>query len=411
MWLRKHGITEKMILLTVIPLLLLSALMSFGIGTVCYRSVYDEVYQELESVCVGIYEFASADGFFASDNEAVFDGISSRTGIDITVFEGSTRKITTVKNSEGARIVGTQAADEVVSAVIDSGSDFFSDNVEVNGVRYFGYYMPLTNVGGTVTGMTFAGKSRENVDSMIFESTMKMLVISWLAAFLVLIACIAFSGGMVRALHAAADFLKRISQGDTECEPDTRLTKRLDEIGDIGRSAVMLQKSLRDLISNDPLTGLYNRRACNIKLSEMKTNADEFNSGLTVALGDIDFFKHFNDSYGHACGDVVLKDIAGILSEGVKGKGIVSRWGGEEFLLVFGGISHEEALAAMDDIMENIRAYRCHYNGEEIPVTMTFGIEEYDRASSIDSLVNAADKKLYAGKNGGRNRIVSEVPE
>ncbi len=408
----KHSITTKIIGLTVIPLFVLSGFLSTFAAISSYNSAYSEIYHELESLCHCIFEFVSAgDDDIYSGGEEIFDEICAHTGIDITVFANDTRLITTVKDDTGARIVGTKAAQDVINEVILGGQYYFSDNVEVNGMRYFGYYMPITDDSGAVTGMTFAGKSRANVDSKITGVIMRALCISWVATTAVAVLCVFVSNRMARSLRSVTELIKKISSGNTEAVPDERVISRTDEIGEFARSAVVLRNELKKLIFTDPLTGLLNRRACNKKLSEFKENADRLGQEFVVSIGDIDLFKNFNDNYGHACGDEVLKDISYILQSGVGDKGAVSRWGGEEFLLMFSGEPYEEAVETVKRIMSSIRAYRCRFNDLEIPVTMTFGIERYKSGVSIEHLVGRADDKLYFGKNHGRNRIVDELPE
>lgn len=413
---RRYGLTGRMLSLTIAPLIILSVVMSIYIGYSGYRNMYNEVSYEMSSVCVSVFEllekneqYKSAKYDFFEDEEDLFDGITERTGIYITVFEGEKRKITTTTTSDGERAVGTRAAEEVIDTVIGEGKEFFSDNVDVNGSKFFGYYMPITDTGGKVTGMVFAGKSRESVLNDMFHSVAGSLMLSWMAALVAAMLSVLVSRGMVNSLRSAADFLKVISLGDTESVADERLVSRRDEIGDMGRSAVKLQQALRNLISNDPLTGLYNRRACSIKMNDMRAGAQEKGTPFVAAIGDIDFFKRFNDNYGHACGDTVLRDIAGLLRNGVDNKGFVSRWGGEEFLIIF-SVPYEDAKAALNQIMENIRSYCCVYEGQELAVTMTFGIAEYS-GGTVDALINTADDKLYYGKNHGRDCIVEVVPE
>ncbi len=400
-----------MIGLTVVPLLVLSVILSTFAAVSSYNSAYSEIYHELESLCHCIYEFVSMgnDDIYSS-GEGIFDEISAHTGIDITVFESDTRLITTVKDEQGARIVGTKAANDVINEVIEGGRNYFSDNVEVNGMRYFGYYMPISDDSGDVTGMTFAGKSHANVDNKIGGVIIRALCISWIATTVVAALCIFVSNRIAKALRSVTEFIKKISGGNIEAVPDKHVISRTDEIGEIARSAVTLRDELKKLIFTDPLTGLLNRRACNKKLSEFKQKADFLGDEFVVSIGDIDFFKNFNDNYGHACGDEVLKDISGIMQGVVGSKGAVSRWGGEEFLLVFGGISYDEAVKTVEQLMNEIHAYRCRFDGMEIPVTMTFGIERYRRTGSIDSVISRADDKLYFGKNNGRDRIITEMP-
>lgn len=413
---KRFGLTGKVAAMTISPLIVLSVVMSVFIGYSGYRNVCDEVSHEMSSVCVSVFDmlernqrYVTEKYDFFDDKLDFFDGITERTGIYITIFEGDERKITTVTGESGERAVGTKAASEVVDAVIGENEDFFSDNVDVNGTPFFGYYMPITDEGGTVTGMVFAGKSRESVMTNLFNSVAGSLVLSWVTALAAGLVSVLVSGGMVNSLLSAADFLRMISQGNTDCVADSRLVSRRDEIGDMGKSAVKLQQALKHLISNDPLTGLYNRRACGIKMNDMRIKAEAESAPFVAAIGDIDFFKRFNDDYGHACGDEVLKDIAGILRGGVKNMGFVSRWGGEEFLLVF-GVPYDEAAAALGRIMDNIHDYRCRYEGMELSVTMTFGIADYC-GGTVDALVKTADDKLYYGKNHGRNRVVERIPE
>ncbi len=408
----KHSITGKIIGLTVIPLFLLSGILSSYAAVSSYNSAYSEIYHELESLCHCIYEFVSADNNdIYSSGEEIFDEISAHTGIDITIFESDTRLITTVKDEAGERIVGTKAANDVITEVIEGGQYYFSDDVEVNGMRYFGYYMPIFDEDKDVTGMTFAGKSRANVDGKIGGVISRAMFISWITTAAVAVLCILVSNRMAKSLRSVTELIKKISAGNTEAVPDKSVISRPDEIGEIARSAVTLRDELKKLIFTDPLTGLLNRRACNKKLSELKEKADTLGEEFVVSIGDIDLFKNFNDNYGHACGDEVLKDISGIMSNVVGDKGAVSRWGGEEFLLMFGGIPYPEAVDIVERLMSEIHAYRCNFGGMDIPVTMTFGIERYKSGGSVDSLVSRADDKLYFGKNNGRNRIVSEIPE
>ena len=413
---KRFGLTGKVAAMTISPLIVLSFVMSVFIGYSGYRNVCDEVSDEMSGICVSVFEmlehnrrYVTEKYDFFDDNPDLFDGITESTGIYITIFEGDERKITTVTNAVGERAVGTKAASEVVDTVIGKNEEFFSDNVDVNGTPFFGYYMPLTDSGGAVTGMVFAGKSRESVMVNLFNPVAGSLVLSWATAMAAGLLSVLVSRGMVNSLLSAANFLKIISQGDTDCVADSRFVDRRDEIGDMGRSAVRLQQALKNLISNDPLTGLYNRRACGIKMNDMRIKAEAENAPFVAAIGDIDFFKRFNDNYGHACGDEVLKDIAGILSDGVRDIGFVSRWGGEEFLLVF-GVPYNEAAAAVRRIMDNIHNYRCRYEGREISVTMTFGISNYC-GGTVDALVKTADDKLYYGKNHGRERVVEYIPQ
>ncbi len=156
--------------------------------------------------------------------------------------------------------------------------------------------------------------------------------------------------------------------------------------------------------NTDQLTGLYNRRRTLDLLDDIRKST--FLGAVSIVMGDIDFFKKVNDSYGHDAGDEVLKAVANTMLRICGKDAFVSRWGGEEFLLVFAGKNGDETF----EIIENIRTYVMEHPvkiwDKEIPVTMTFGLAEYDFEGNTETTIKEADRKLYVGKENGRNRVV-----
>ena len=161
------------------------------------------------------------------------------------------------------------------------------------------------------------------------------------------------------------------------------------------------------MASIDPLTGLYNRWSMRSYLEKI---AGKYASGeigyVSVAIGDIDFFKKTNDTYGHDAGDMVLKELAKVILEAMEKEGKVCRWGGEEFLFVFQNKNGDQANEVLHDILKRIRGMGIPYQGVWIHVTMTFGLEEYSGEKDMETIIRAADQKLYHGKENGRNQIV-----
>lgn len=169
--------------------------------------------------------------------------------------------------------------------------------------------------------------------------------------------------------------------------------------------------NLKRLANVDPLTGLKNRRCMMNFLKDNVESKDLVKTDKAViVIGDIDFFKRFNDHYGHACGDEVLTQLSALFMDYMEGKGEVARWGGEEFLLVFTDCSLQQGIEYMDNLIHRIRLMDIRYGGEVLHVTMTFGMSEYDPERTIDAIINNADKKLYFGKQNGRNRVVYTIP-
>ena len=170
---------------------------------------------------------------------------------------------------------------------------------------------------------------------------------------------------------------------------------------------VKYNKKLEHMASIDPLTGLYNRWSMRSYLEKI---VGKYASGeigyVSVAIGDIDFFKKTNDTYGHDAGDMVLKELAKVFLEVMGKEGKVCRWGGEEFLFVFQNKNGDQANEVLHDILKRIRGMGIPYQSDWIHVTMTFGLEEYSGEKDMEAVIRAADQKLYRGKENGRNQIV-----
>lgn len=164
---------------------------------------------------------------------------------------------------------------------------------------------------------------------------------------------------------------------------------------------------LEHIASTDPLTGLFNRwqmykrlETCISRYTQHKLQT------LTVAMGDIDFFKHVNDTYGHDAGDEVLRTLSRLFRTIMDKKGYVCRWGGEEFLFLFPDMDMEEVQLLMSDLLDDIRHTPVLHERKLIHVTMTFGVEEFGRNHTMESVIQEADRKLYLGKESGRNRVI-----
>ena len=156
--------------------------------------------------------------------------------------------------------------------------------------------------------------------------------------------------------------------------------------------------------STDQLTGLFNRRKAKEYLAELKV-ADAEN-GISVAIGDIDFFKKVNDTYGHDAGDEVLKFIANLMRAECRSDSFIARWGGEEFLLVFPDCNGDNAYVALEGLRNVIRKSVIKVKDQEIKITMTFGLAEIGYDKDEQTAIKEADEKLYIGKQNGRNQVV-----
>lgn len=167
---------------------------------------------------------------------------------------------------------------------------------------------------------------------------------------------------------------------------------------------------LRQHSSTDALTSLLNRRSMLQRLHEESARSARTGRAYTIAIADADHFKRINDRWGHACGDIVLKRIAQLMRETLRGSDIVARWGGEEFLMLFSDTRLAGARIAAEQIRRGVRQLNILHDGEEIPVSITIGIAEVALGEEPAAALRRADRALYEGKRLGRNRTTSAVP-
>ena len=163
----------------------------------------------------------------------------------------------------------------------------------------------------------------------------------------------------------------------------------------------------------DALTGFYNRRQLEERTKQEVSSASRNNRALCAIMTDIDFFKTFNDKYGHSVGDYVLKMVSLSIKNQLRDYDIAGRYGGEEFviLLPFTGLKEAEQVAqrlrlSVEHTKLDISKINPDVHDDNIGVTISLGVSEFTPSNSADELINNADKALYQAKNSGRNRVV-----
>ncbi len=160
----------------------------------------------------------------------------------------------------------------------------------------------------------------------------------------------------------------------------------------------------------DSLTGLKNRRGVGEVVEDLQSDGKSGMTGCSLMMIDIDHFKRINDSHGHFLGDKVIRTVAQLLVAAVKGQDTVSRWGGEEFLILLPETPLEGAKALAEIIRTTIERGRIRRmdNGEYIgAVTVSVGVACYCPGESFEDFVQRADQVLYAAKKAGRNRVTA----
>jgi two-component system cell cycle response regulator len=167
-------------------------------------------------------------------------------------------------------------------------------------------------------------------------------------------------------------------------------------------------KRIYEMSVRDGLTGVYNRRYFDDRLSSEFAYALRHRTPLCVILGDIDHFKKINDTHGHPVGDLVLRRVAAELQASVRTEDLVARFGGEEFVVMARGIDIEGGRAFAERMRAVVQRAVIMAESTRVPTTMSLGVAHTHNAPGImvaELLVEAADVALYAAKRGGRNRV------
>lgn len=168
-----------------------------------------------------------------------------------------------------------------------------------------------------------------------------------------------------------------------------------------------LRDTLRHQALRDPLTGLFNRRYLIDSLERELERVERIEQNVSVVMFDIDFFKRFNDEFGHDSGDAVLSSLGALLQKRTRASDIVARYGGEEFALVISDADADYARDRVDALREEISAMSVKHNGRSLGrVSISAGIAVYPRdGDNPTALFKAADTALYEAKRAGRNRV------
>jgi two-component system cell cycle response regulator len=209
-------------------------------------------------------------------------------------------------------------------------------------------------------------------------------------------------GAVLDALDRGAHDVLSDPPGDAELIARVRSAARASSL----REQLLLRESrLEQLVFNDELTGLWNRRFLHRRLSAELHAARRHGHALSVAMVDVDHFKAVNDEHGHLAGDEVLTIVAKRLGGAVRAEDVVGRWGGEEFLAILPRIDAPGARVAAERIRSCVADEPL--GAEHIAITVSVGCATLGEEASVDELLRRADEALYAAKRAGRNAVAA----
>ncbi len=175
---------------------------------------------------------------------------------------------------------------------------------------------------------------------------------------------------------------------------------------------VAAREAMRHQATHDGLTGVWNRRAILEHLERESQRARREDRPLSVILGDLDHFKHVNDTFGHQAGDLVLQEAARRLSGGMRPYDLIGRYGGEEFVILLPGAGAGDAAHCAERLRERMAAEPVVHEGQRIGVTISLGVAHSAEVEppGVAELLQAADLALYQAKGRGRNCVVTYFP-
>ncbi|MBR4277343.1 MAG: diguanylate cyclase [Lachnospiraceae bacterium] len=424
----KNVISQKLLAIVIIPTMLLAAAAAIIGYNLTLKALTKGLEGELSAVAAmtalnintlhpGDYELVGEEGLSLlkggediTRNYELVDMVGDETGLEVSLIYKDTRILTTITDKSGARIVGTGIAEQVEQKLEETDGGIFYERTLIGKENFLSYYYPLTNSDGKHVGALEICSPYLPLSTLAWRPAMVITAMIILVMVVLIVLIYNHSKDSGSATLKLLKFTQQAAKGNDAVELDPSVLTRDDELGSIGNSVLEMHRALRDMMDKDALTKLFNRRSANRKLDLIRSHYVNGGKSYSVAIGDIDFFKKVNDTYGHDAGDLVLITVSDILQKHLKNLGFVARWGGEEFLLVFDKMDVKEAETKLWSILEELRATEIAYENLIIKVTMSFGVvcaPDLDQ----DEIIKLADENLYYAKESGRNRVISMIPK
>ena len=262
----KMNLRNKILSIVVLPLCLLGIVTIIITITQTRSSLIEEVKDSLRGTAAATLaaydqnsgEYLKAEngdvwkgGYNISKSDKLLDNIKEQSGMDVTFFYGSQRIMSSAKDANGQRILGSPAGDVIVQKVLQNGEEFFSSRVSLDGVQNYGYYIPVYQKGaeGSPVGMIFVGTNKKEKDQAI-DRILKTVIFSVLAVVAICIfVAVSISMSITGSLQKGIGVVQKVAQGELGTAIDTKLLGRKDEIGDLAKAIETLQQALLNIIS------------------------------------------------------------------------------------------------------------------------------------------------------------------
>ena len=254
----------ELLLICIVPLVLLVVIIIGVVAVYMEEGMQQQALQSLQASATAVkasYMNLNDGEFFLdgsgnlmkgdyniTENMTTIDEYAKGLATDVTLFYGDTRMATSLLDTSGQRIIGTQANDEVIQTVLNKGQVFTSNSTIINKQNYYCYYTPLQNPDGTIVGMVFAGQPSVEVDEYIASKTSIISVIAVVCTIIISIIIAVISRSILKIITEMESMLNELSEGNLTYELKGRMLKRKDEFGHSARAMDKLQKELKQII-------------------------------------------------------------------------------------------------------------------------------------------------------------------
>ena len=270
---RNLKLQYKMLILAIIPVLVMGIVAILISNTVVKNKLLDDAKQKLKATSNAVlaaYDQNAGDYFVNATGDVwkgaynvslstpFIDDIAEKTGIELTFFYNDTRLVTSLKDADGKRILGSKAGDFLVENVLQDGNEVFTNRVLVDGTFYFGYYVPVhQNNSDEIIGMVFAGMPVKEIYASLNLITMIFTVAIVVILVIAVIGCLLVSRGIAKSIRSSMDVVKQISEGNLNVEIEQSMLDRKDEAGALSCNTQTLIDNLSAMIgkiSNNTMT-------------------------------------------------------------------------------------------------------------------------------------------------------------
>ena len=258
-------IRKKLLLCSILPISVLGIIIVFMSLTFLRNSIINQVENSLRGTAAatlaaydqnsGTYLVAEngdvwKGGYNISNSEKLLDTIKDKSGMDVTFFYGNKRIMTSIKEQSGERILGSPAGSKIEEMVLQNGKEYFSKNVSVDGVMYFGYYVPVFqgDDSNEPVGMVFAGINKNETLYSVLSIVFYMTVIVLVIAIIGIVGAGLISNTISRVLKSEITSLEYLAMRNLNVQIDKKNLQRKDEIGDLSRAIDTLKTDLRSVI-------------------------------------------------------------------------------------------------------------------------------------------------------------------